>query len=383
MKRLLVFLAACGSSSSDDVTGPFTGMPQRFVIDRISVPRSSEDTDRFAGDLDGNGVRENKLGLVAAVLATTSDATLDQQDMIASGALASYVELQADDLVTDDSVGATYFGGAGDAATVCGGRLVAGAYRSNRAATTSHPGRAIIHLPVYTNSDPLQLTVEGLELDLDPDGAGGFDAIIRGGVRQAEARMVAYAGLEQMFVTEPQRHLVFQRQVDTDHDGTMSNAELEDSVIALLVTADIQLFDGKKYDPQPDPTAKDSLSIAFGVHLAPCASGSCSTAAPTNTCRDRIRDGDETDIDCGGSCQKCAAAKSCAQPTDCQTSNCAGGTCVAASCTDNVRDGFESDVDCGSACGACAAGQICAADWDCASNLCDNGAATTGRCIGP
>jgi hypothetical protein len=383
MKRLLLFLAACGSSSSDDVTGPFTGTTQRFVVDRISVPRTTQDTDRFAGDLDGNGMRDNKLGLVASVLATTNDATFDQQDMIASGALASYVEIQANDLTDDDSVGVRYFGGDGEPATVCGGTFVAGAYRSNRAATTKHPGRAIIHLPVYTNSDPLHLTLEGLEIDLDPDGAGGFDATIRGGIRQSEARMVAYAGLEQMFLTEPERHLVFQRQVDTDHDGTMSMPELEDSVIAILVTADIRLFDGSKYDPDPDATIKDSLSMAFGVHLSPCETGTCSTAAPMNTCRDRIRDGDETDVDCGGSCQKCAAMKTCTQPSDCQTSDCIAGTCAPASCTDGVRDGYESDVDCGSACGKCGVGQICAAGWDCASNSCNNDVATTGRCIGP
>jgi hypothetical protein len=195
--------------------------------------------------------------------------------------------------------------------------------------------------------------------------------------------MVAYAGLEQMFLTEPERHLVFQRQVDTDHDGTMSMPELEDSVIAILVTADIRLFDGSKYDPDPDATIKDSLSMAFGVHLSPCETGTCSTAAPMNTCRDRIRDGDETDVDCGGSCQKCAAMKTCTQPSDCQTSDCIAGTCAPASCTDGVRDGYESDVDCGSACGKCGVGQICAAGWDCASNSCNNDVATTGRCIGP
>ena len=47
------------------------------------------------------------------------------------------------------------------------------------------------------------------------------------------------------------------------HDGTMSRDELEDSVIARLVTSDIQLVRGTKFDPQPEPTAQDSLSIAF------------------------------------------------------------------------------------------------------------------------
>lgn len=379
-------LAGCSSDAGGgDVRGPFTGPVHRFVVDRITVPATADETNAFAGDLDGNGVAENKLGLVTAVLATTNDLTVDTPDMIAAGALASVVELQADDLADDPTVGVRYLGAetadATAAAIVAGGTLAAGAFRSNRTATTRVPGRALVHLPVFTNADPLPLLLEGLELDLAPDGAGGFDAIVRGGIRQDDARHVAYAGLAQMFATEPARHLVFQRQVDTDRDGTMSTAELDDSVIALLVTADVQLFDGTRYAPQPMPTAKDSLSIAFGVHLLPCPTGRCTTAAPANTCRDRIRDGDETDVDCGGSCQPCAPALACTIPADCQSNACTGGTCAAASCTNGVRDAFESDVDCGSTCGPCAAGLVCAADSDCASGSCDNGPAVTGRCL--
>ena len=126
---------------------------------------------------------------------------------------------------------------------------------------------------------------------------------------------------------------------------------------------------------------KDSLSIGYQIHLVPCAAGRCTTAAPANTCRDRIKDLTETDVDCGGACQKCAAAKSCTAPSDCQSNACVAGTCAAATCTDGVRDGYESDVECGGACGTCALGRICAAASDCASASCDNAVATTGHCI--
>ncbi|MBA3394007.1 MAG: hypothetical protein H0T89_15270 [Deltaproteobacteria bacterium] len=388
MKRLalvtvLTSAAACGGTASDDVTGPYTGEVRRFVVDRITVPHDSEQTMRFGADLDGNGTLDNKLGLVTAVLTMTNDLSLDEADMIAAGALTSIVEIQADDLADDDSVAITYRGAEGDDATVAGGRLVGGAFRSNRTATTRAPGRAVIRLPVFTNADPLALQLEGMEVDLDPDGTGGYHAIIRGGIREDVARIAAYAGLVQMFETEPERHLVFQRQVDADHDGTMSMAELADSVIALLVVADIQLFDGARYAPRAMPTRKDSVSIGFGVHLVPCASGRCVDAAPRNACRNRVRDGAETDVDCGGTCQPCAAAKRCTVPADCQTAACTGGTCAPASCSNGVRDGFESDIDCGSACAACGLGSVCAADWDCTSDACDHGAASTGRCVTP
>ena len=52
-------------------------------------------------------------------------------------------------------------------------------------------------------------------------------------------------------------------------------------------------------------------------------------SAPVNLCRDRVRDGDETDVDCGGSCQPCAAAKQCGRAEDCYSQACDAGTCRA------------------------------------------------------
>jgi len=40
------------------------------------------------------------------------------------------------------------------------------------------------------------------------------------------------------------------------------------------------------------------------------------------TCSDGVLDGDETDVDCGGSCLPCAADKTCARDTDCTTRSC-------------------------------------------------------------
>jgi len=376
---LLIAIAGCSSSPSSDVVGPFTGPIHRFAIDAITVPRDSAEADRYAADLDGDGKPENQLGLVTAVLASTNDLSIHASDMIAAGALASSIEIQADDLGDDDSVGVRYLGADGEVATAAGGRLVAGSFRSNRTFETRAPGRALVRLPVYTNADPLIIDLEGMELDLEPDGNGGFDAIVRGGIRQERAREVAYTGLVQMFETEPERHLVFQRGVDTDHDGVMSRQEVDDSVIALLVTADIHLFDGERYAPRAGD-AKDSLSLGFAIHLSPCPSGTCSTSVPVDHCRDRVRDGDETDVDCGGSCQRCADALACALPDDCQTRGCDAGRCRAATCGDGVRDGYESDVDCGGACGTCRAGQACASDADCASAACDQGVGTAGTC---
>ncbi|TKC95263.1 hypothetical protein E8A74_47165 [Polyangium fumosum] len=90
-----------------------------------------------------------------------------------------------------------------------------------------------------------------------------------------------------------------------------------------------------------------------------CASGICSgpmgnMVCAALDCTDGTKNGDETDVDCGGSCSGCADTKSCVTPLDCQSKNCTNSTCTPASCYDNVQNGFETGIDCGgSACGPC------------------------------
>jgi hypothetical protein len=370
--KLALVAALVGCSSSSDITGPFTGEVRRYYVDSFSIPMDATEAIAIAADLDGDDNPENVFGNVTGVLNSTGDLSVHGADMIASRALYSVVDIQADDLADDDAAGVTYYGAnfdaTGEPAVVFGGRFVGGAFTSNRTADTAAPGMATVHLPIYTNADPLILPLEVAEIELRPDGSGGFDALVRGGFREELARQAAFEGLVQMFETEPGRHLVFHRGVDKDRDGTMSRSEVDDSVIALLVTADVDLFAG---DPNPD-----SISVAFGVHLTPLQA----SLTPANHCRDRTRDADETDVDCGGSCQACWHGKSCTRAEDCQSRACDGGTCRAPTCTDGVKDGYESDVDCGAQCAPCASGRTCAADTDCTSNACSNGIASLGTC---
>jgi hypothetical protein len=82
-------------------------------------------------------------------------------------------------------------------------------------------------------------------------------------------------------------------------------------------------------------------------------------------CHDRVIDGDESDVDCGGGCGTCPEGGQCTEASDCESTACNSGVCAAPACNDGVRDGFETDVDCGSACGACAIGKQCYGDSDC------------------
>lgn len=95
-------------------------------------------------------------------------------------------------------------------------------------------------------------------------------------------------------------------------------------------------------------------------------------------CDDLIRNGSETDIDCGGSCGPCGLGRSCGSGPDCDNGNCVDGTCTPLPCVNGIRDGAETDVDCGGGtCRKCAGGRHCAVDADCFGGTCD---ARTGTC---
>jgi len=298
---------------------------------------------------------------VIASLFGIGDGNKHGADSLASGAIASSVLVQADDLAFDDSAGVLYFGSDGADATVAGGTLEGGIFTSNRTRTTAVPGAAVVVLPAFQDSDPSALPIFGAEIDLVADGHGGFDGKLRGGLRASDASAIVGAGLLAMIEARPQSHLSLARDVDTNHDSILTAAEIADStLIKSLLASDVTLF------------GEDALSFGVGFHILPCDAGNCALSTPANTCFDRVRDGDETDVDCGGpTCGACAAAARCVAPTDCQTGGCdAGGHCAAATCSDGIADGLESDVDCGGPCAACPQGKRCFAPGDCVSSRC-------------
>lgn len=265
----------------------------------IDLPQTADEAAAFGTDLDGDGDVDNQLGVIFSALVSTHDASTHGADMILSGAIASSV---------DAGDGVRYHGRGSDDTIV---------------------------LPIFADADPLALPLEHAEITLDGDV--GF---VRGGIPIAAARTAAYAGVAQMMTDNPTAHLPFARALDTDHDGAVTMQEIADS---SLLSAFLR----------PDLQADQQLSIGFRFHVI---EGSA-TGTPADACHDRALDGDETGLDCGGSCLACPVAN----PT----------------CTDGVRDGFESGVDCGAACPGCAAGQPCAVAADCASGTC-NGAGPGG-----
>jgi len=149
----------------------------------------------------------------------------------------------------------------------------------------------------------------------------------------------------------------------TEPDTAVVDTSIEETAVDSE-PADSTLADSAPADSTPADTADTSVDTA-------------ETVGPT--CTDTVKNGTETDVDCGGTCPtKCDDTKICSVAGDCKSGVCAGGKCAAPLCTDVVKNGTETDVDCGGTCPAkCDDGKTCGGAADCKSGVC-----TAGTCVG-
>jgi hypothetical protein len=132
-----------------------------------------------------------------------------------------------------------------------------------------------------------------------------------------------------------------------------------------------------------DAACTAPLPTADGGHgcagPADCASKVCIAAVcqPAKS-DDGVKNGDETDVDCGGAAApKCADGRGCAAGTDCTSGVCdaTAKTCAKPTASDGVKNADETDIDCGGALtGApkCGTGKGCGVHADCTSDGCDD-----------
>jgi hypothetical protein len=123
-----------------------------------------------------------------------------------------------------------------------------------------------------------------------------------------------------------------------------------------------------------DATCVDATDCASLV----CVSDTCVAAS----CNDEVQNQDETDLDCGGSCPPCQEVMCdgcpdprarCLEGSDCVSLVCNQQRCAPASCADGVKNGPETDVNCGGGCPSCGTGRECNTDADCRSDSCIEG----------
>jgi len=108
--------------------------------------------------------------------------------------------------------------------------------------------------------------------------------------------------------------------------------------------------------------------------VASATAGSCVPTSPTEIC------GNGLDDDCNGlidaadpACSGCASGFTCGFDFCPQGYVCESNGCCVPHCGDGVWNGDEGDVDCGGSCAAkCQSGQHCWANFDCTSGSCIN-----------
>jgi hypothetical protein len=104
----------------------------------------------------------------------------------------------------------------------------------------------------------------------------------------------------------------------------------------------------------------------------PDDTGSGTTGQPPEPgCQDQLKNQDESDIDCGGSCSLCSDGHTCNSALDCVSMACVAGTCVSTSCL--------VDADCAMLTSACSLGVcdpqsfLCKAMAEHEGESCDDG----------
>ncbi len=125
-------------------------------------------------------------------------------------------------------------------------------------------------------------------------------------------------------------------------------------------------------DGTPCTSASDCTSAVCNVTCQP----------PVAHCANSTVDADETGTDCGGlECPACGNGQPCLAATDCTNGICGFGNvcpgpaacaCQAPGCADGVKNGNETDIDCGGGtCATCDDGDACAVPGDCDSGVCN------------
>jgi hypothetical protein len=91
----------------------------------------------------------------------------------------------------------------------------------------------------------------------------------------------------------------------------------------------------------------------------------CGSVTEDATCDDGVANGDETDVDCGGSCGPCDDGRSCVEPADCTSNMCEGDVCVSPpECGDGEINGDDTCDD---------GGESATCDDDCTEVECGDG----------
>jgi len=144
-------------------------------------------------------------------------------------------------------------------------------------------------------------------------------------------------------------------------------------VLLLYILIFLMLILNSTAQPPPPPPTPDSPGSGIDTTGNGGGGSGGGGEGSSSSCNDKIQNQGETDIDCGGQCERCDIGKKCIIDANCKTGFCNDDTnsCTSPTCFDRLKNGNESDVDCGgSNCPRCRNDANCYSNPDCESNYC-------------
>jgi hypothetical protein len=295
---LIMTVCGCGGGARslppDIIPNWAAAKPHRFYVASLTLPSLTQD---FAVDLDGDGKPDDKLAGVLDELIGTNDNNTFVDEIVAARAINAMVDIYSTDpqLGEDANAGVRWIGDAGaignfvSIGDLAGGALHGGALSTNEVRYTQHPVGGWLALPLFSSADPTEMWLQSWQMELSRQDDGSFTAQLQGVVRTADLGPAAYVGFLQLLRGDGEPDL---QAFDLDHDGTVSLSEFETGFQGFFA---------------PDVhSTPPGLSVAIAMRLLPCQDGNCTRPLPAPTCQDRVKNGDEVGVDCGGSvCGPC------------------------------------------------------------------------------
>ncbi len=268
-----------------DLTPPPPTVPplMQVVVNRLLAPR---DDKAYSLDLDQDGVKDNRLGEIMAILLLTAkdidfqaevDKAVQNGDVILLGEV--FARSLRDDPTTvfaahagADSDGDPSNNFSGSASLKIhkdsppdvrlGGKIAAGALDLG-------PGTLSVQLPLFPGQAPTTVTLRRARIQGQISAAGIASGILAGAIPEEEVDQIllpALADLLTTYLTDPTastelRNLL--KLFDLDGDDRITGDELQKSIFAMVLQPDVMTGD------EPD-LRPDSLSIGLGFTAVPC-----------------------------------------------------------------------------------------------------------------
>jgi hypothetical protein len=270
-----------------DAAVPF-GERHHMVASQLKVPHNSTESTSFGIDLDGdpNHRPDNAMGGIFAALAQQNiDVRAATDAAVAAGQVISLHVLQTSSLTsaplafwsvfTGAAHPAPDYSGAGSFALAAGapvdsllvGHITGGTF-------VGGPGKA--RFQMLLAGAPIALDLVGARVEAQVS-ATGCTGKVGGAVTQADVQTKVIPQLAMAFTNvlhgDPGcpgactgTALTLQNLFDTNHDGTITAAEVSAStLVQALLAPDVDLFDASgHFNPRQDHV-NDSLSIGFGL----------------------------------------------------------------------------------------------------------------------